>query len=363
MFRTSVILACVLFLLAGCKTAPHEKAKRSSAKEYPPDWELVPKERPSPQPAIITPPQEPITTVESTMVSPENQWLPLNRWSQEHGLGNLRRMSASPLESFALPSTNGTLMVTAGNLTAYWRGLAMRLGFAPRMIDGQISINALDGRKNFVPLLFGHPFLTGTNRVIVIDPGHGGSNTGTRSVVDGRWEKEFTLDWARRLAPLLEEEGWTVYLTRANDVDMSLADRVAFAERQQAGAFLSLHFNSAPVGQHEQSGLETYCLTPVGMPSTLTRDSGEDTLQVFPNNAYDEQNLLFALRLHHALLEVNGAADRGVRRARFPGVLRGQRRPAVLIEGGYLSNHEEAQRIGDPVHRQKLAEAIAKALE
>ena len=66
--------------------------------------------------------------------------------------------------------------------------------------------------------------------------------------------------------------------------------------------------------------------------------------------------------MHRALLQVNGRHDRGVRRARFLGVLRGQRCPAVLVEGGYLSNPQEARRIADPAYRQKLAEAVAQAL-
>jgi N-acetylmuramoyl-L-alanine amidase len=138
---------------------------------------------------------------------------------------------------------------------------------------------------------------------------------------------------------------------------------IAFAERRQADLFLSLHFNSSVAGEHEQAGLETYCLTPAGMPSSLTRGYGDDTSQPFPNNDYDEQNLQYAVRLHRALLAVNGGVDRGVRRARFLGVLRGQHCPAVLVESGYLSNPGEARRISDPAHRQKLAEAIAKALE
>jgi N-acetylmuramoyl-L-alanine amidase len=52
--------------------------------------------------------------------------------------------------------------------------------------------------------------VTPANRLVVIDPGHGGNNTGTRNVVTGRYEKDYTLDWARRLAPLLEQSGWRV---------------------------------------------------------------------------------------------------------------------------------------------------------
>ena len=72
--------------------------------------------------------------------------------------------------------------------------------------------------------------------------------------------------------------------------------------------------------------------------------------------------LQFALQVHRALLQVNGRHDRGVRRARFLGVLRGQHCPAILVEGGYLSNPQEARRIADPAYRQRLAEAVAQAL-
>jgi N-acetylmuramoyl-L-alanine amidase len=136
---------------------------------------------------------------------------------------------------------------------------------------------------------------------------------------------------------------------------------VAFADEHKADLFISLHFNSAAPNQR-QAGLETFCLTPSGMPSTLTRGYEDDASQVFANNGYDAENLQLAYRLHQALLKENGLADRGVRRARFLGVLRGQNRPAVLIEGGYLSNPQEARRIADPAYREKLAEAVADAL-
>ena len=85
--------------------------------------------------------------------------------------------------------------------------------------------------------------------------------------------------------------------------------------------------------------------------------------QSFPNNAYDTENILLATRLHRALLTgIGGLRDRGVRRARFLGVLRPQQRPAVLLEAGYLSNPAEARRIADPDYRQQLAEAVARGL-
>ena len=179
--------------------------------------------------------------------------------------------------------------------------------------------------------------------------------------MEGGWEKQFTLDWALRLQSLLVTNGWQVFLTREDDREIALSNRVAFAEDHHADLFVSLHFNSAGTNK-SQAGLETYCLTPFGMPSTITRGYMDDPSQKFPNNAFDPQNLQLALRLHRTLLEVNGHRDRGVRRARFLGVLRTQQRPAILIEGGYLSNPREARMIAEPAYRQKLAEAVAQSL-
>jgi N-acetylmuramoyl-L-alanine amidase len=229
------------------------------------------------------------------------------------------------------------------------------------LIDNQIFLHRLDLQRNLEPLLCDPPLKFSAERVIVIDPGHGGSNTGTHSVLDGQFEKEYTLDWALRLAPLLATNGWHVFLTRTNDADVSVDDRAAFAEAHHADLFISLHFNSAAPNR-TQAGLETYCLTPTGMASTLIRGYNDFWSDNFPNNSYDAENLQLAVRLQAALLRAAGLEDRGVRRARFIGVLHDQHRPAVLIEGGYLSNPLEAKLIESPEFRQLLAEAIADAL-
>ncbi|HSY43714.1 MAG TPA: N-acetylmuramoyl-L-alanine amidase, partial [Candidatus Acidoferrum sp.] len=112
-----------------------------------------------------------------------------------------------------------------------------------------------------------------------------------------------------------------------------------------------------------QAGLETYCMTPTGEPSTITRNFADPWEENLPSNAFDPENLQLAVRIHSALLHGTGMQDRGVRRARFIGVLRGQSRPAILIEAGYLSNPDEATRIESSVYRQKLAEVLAQALK
>jgi N-acetylmuramoyl-L-alanine amidase len=290
-------------------------------------------------------------------------WVPLSRWCRANGLSAPCQVTIGQAPGYALSTTGGVFVLRAGSQVAHWDGLEVRLAFAPQIMGGQPCIHTLDLKKNIQPLVLGEPmsFLR-TNLKIVIDPGHGGEDSGATSVLGHGYEKQFTLDWARRLGFLLATNGWRVFFTRTNDTELSVPNRIAFAEAHQADLFLSLHFNSsAPNGQ--QAGLETYCLTPTGMPSTLTRGFGDDLRLAFPNNAFDAQNLQFALRVHRALLQVNGRRDRGVRHARFLGVLRGQHCPAILVEGGYLSNPQEARRIADPAYRQKLAEALAQALE
>ena len=304
----------------------------------------------------------PPSTIPKPAPAPVVTWTSLNRWAAEHKIGMPRFLSNTPVTTYSIGSSNGMMVLGIGSPGATWNGIEINLAFEPQFIDGGVFLHGLDLQKNLEPLLCAPPLAFGTNRVIVIDPGHGGSNTGTKSVIDGRFEKEFTLDWAKRLAPLLETNGWQVFLTRTNDTDVSLSNRVAFTEMHHADLFVRLHFNSA-ARDTNQAGLETYCLTPTGMPSTLTRGFADPWFENLPNNSFDAQNLQLAVKLHSALLHASGEEDRGVRHARFIGVLRGQKRPAILIEAGYLSNPAEAKLIESADYRQKLAEAFAAALK
>jgi N-acetylmuramoyl-L-alanine amidase len=289
-------------------------------------------------------------------------WVALSPWCRLHGVPiPVRLPSASP-GLYEIRSENGVVLLRTGSQLIYWNGVELHLGFPPQLMDGQPYVHILDLNKTIQPLLAGGDGLEfGPEPIIVLDPGHGGENAGTKSALDNHYEKEFTLDVARRLQSLLNARGAQVFLTRSADYDLALSNRVAFAEERKADLFLSLHFNSAAPSQSE-AGLETYCLTPAGMPSSLTRGFADEVNTTFPNNAFDAQNLQLALRVHRAILEINGHRDRGVRRARFPGVLRGQQRPAILVEAGYLSNPRESRLIEDPPYRQRLAEALASAL-
>jgi N-acetylmuramoyl-L-alanine amidase len=363
-----IIFFGALVLLAGCTTPPNGPPPNwpatnevLSARQNLPPFKRIPSAVKTSPPPVVQPSPPPVTNNNKPPVAPVYTWSSLARWAAGQKIGPPQLLAKSPLTTYAISSDQGAMVLAIGSREATWNGVTLHLGFAPETVDGGIFVHGLDLQKNLEPLLCEPPPDFGTNRVIVIDPGHGGANAGTLSVLDKRPEKQFTLDWARRLKPLLETNGWQVFLTRTNDLDVSLSNRVAFAEAHHADYFISLHFNSAAPDK-KQSGLETYCLTPTGMPSTLTRGFADPLFENLPNNNFDAQNLQLAVRLHKTILHASGEEDRGVRRARFIGVLRGQHRPAILIEGGYLSNPGEAEKIEDPEFRQKLAEAIADAL-
>jgi N-acetylmuramoyl-L-alanine amidase len=359
----------VLFLiLAGCAT-PHQPPPDAYATPQP---EMAPE--PVAKPAPVTPPPNTIIGTILTSPPPTNQitnapvrpegWVQLDRWCQEHGFVEFRRTTTQTGYNYSFVSTNaglsGTMVLTIGSQIASWRGMEYHLGFAPVFFNNHPFVHSLDIRKNFLPLL-DPPIRTKENPVIVIDPGHGGTDIGAKSVYNGHTEKEYTLDWARRLQAILSTNGWTVWLTRTNDTFVPLTNRVAFADFHKADFFLSLHFNSV-YPDAEAAGLQTYCLTPVGMPSNETRGFKDDWSLMFTNNNFDTENVQYAARLHRAMLKANGHLDRGVQRARFIRVVREQDRPAVLMEGGFLSNLREARHIADPAYRERIAEALAEGL-
>jgi N-acetylmuramoyl-L-alanine amidase len=199
-------------------------------------------------------------------------------------------------------------------------------------------------------------------RTVVIDPGHGGTDHGTHGRAS--YEKTMTLDVARRVERELAGSGLRVLMTRTTDETVPLEDRVEFARAKGADLYVSIHFNSGG----SADGIETYCTTPAGMSSTANfdgnssdRDIGGGERSVVTNNRFDAQNVWLAHCIHRSALRATGAMDRGVRRARF-WVLRYASCPAILIEGGFLTNYSEEQRILRPDYRDTLARAIADGI-
>jgi N-acetylmuramoyl-L-alanine amidase len=207
---------------------------------------------------------------------------------------------------------------------------------------------------------------------ILLDPGHGGHDTGTIGP-GGYTEKELVLDIAQRLGKLIEERlGSEVVYTRTEDASVSLEERAAMANQMQADLFLSIHANSSRT--RAAAGIETYYLNFTDDPEALAVAARENAgaqetiseLQGMVRKIAMQEKLdeskQFATRVHAALKKALAKGqpakfDRGVKKAPFV-VLIGAQMPAVLAEISFLSNPQEEKRLKTSEHRQKIAEAL-----
>lgn len=357
-----VLLAGVLFWF-GCPTPPKQAPRITVLDPVAPAPSLpaVQTIAVDPDPALPPPADKSGSVLPEENLNLPGGMLALNVWAQLCGFSEFRVVNSTFPRSVELRAEKNALVLTAGDRYAKWNGVQFGLGFAPAVLRGEIAVNSLDVKKNLYPLGMGAIHALGKKRVLVIDPGHGGSDPGSLGRHRAAIEKDLTLDWALRLERLLTNSNWQVYLTRRQDQDLDRIERVQFADSVNADLFISLHFNSLSGSGGDETGIETFCLTPAGMPSTMNRFD-DDPRRVYPNNQFDAQNLLLAMRLHSALVKATGRRDRGVKRTRFMTVLREQKRPAVLIEGGFLSTASEASLILRAEYRQLLAQAVRNAL-
>ena len=225
---------------------------------------------------------------------------------------------------------------------------------------GETLVSAVDVGKIIEPVLRPSQIKGAQNVVtVVLDPGHGGMDQGTYN----RWgtEKGFALDVALAAREQLLRAGFKVEMTRSTDVGLSLEERVDFANRFANAVFVSIHFNTANGG----AGVESYDLAPEGVASNATPGENHSSamdLQRYPGNEHDGENVALAAAIHAAVLSRVGAFDRGVRHARFK-VLRNIRVPALLFEGGFLSDPTEGQRIATSLYRQQLGAAITQGVQ
>ncbi len=215
-------------------------------------------------------------------------------------------------------------------------------------------------------------------RTVVVDPGHGGDETGAIGPT-GTMEKELTLAIARSLAERLRVElGLVVVLTRNDDVTLALDDRSALANQNKADLFLSVHLNSTYGGRAH--GAETYFLSLQASDARASELAALENLTGAPAAApgseeFDLQLLLWDLAQSRHLESSQRLAtiiqgelnrelelpDRGVKQAPFR-VLMGAAMPAVLVELGFLSNREEEKRLRDPAYRNQLVGTLVRAV-
>ncbi len=257
----------------------------------------------------------------------------------------------------SLRSDRRGIRAQAGTSELYINGVRFFTDF-PILTDGDEDIiSAMDVSKIIDPIMRPHRIPNGKKvDTVVLDPGHGGTDQGAAN----QWgtEKDFALDVALAASEQLERAGYRVEMTRSSDVGVSLDDRVDFANRFHNAVFISIHFNSSSGG----AGVESYALAPAGVVSNASQEGHFVDVQRSDGNVLDAQNMALAAAVHASVLSRVSVFDRGVRHARFL-VLRNIKIPAVLLEGGFLSNPVEGQRIATAQYRQQLGAAIAQAVQ
>ena len=224
---------------------------------------------------------------------------------------------------------------------------------------GKWMIMENDARKVIDPLMRPYAYLGARGyRVVVLDPGHGGEDTGARGR-HGVEEKRVVLDIAKRVRVQLANAGLKVYLTRETDRFIELDERNLKAARWGADVFVSIHLNSARSSAPQ--GLETYVMANLGYPSTAASAGSRGDKTAYSGNRFEHSNAVLGYFMQKALLEKAKGEDRGVRRARFA-VLRAAPCTAALVECGFLSNRREESLMLGAKHREAIALAISKGI-
>ncbi|MGV0108322.1 N-acetylmuramoyl-L-alanine amidase [Nostoc sp. DSM 114160] len=169
--------------------------------------------------------------------------------------------------------------------------------------------------------------------LVVIDPGHGGKDSGAPGL-GGLLEKNVILPIGKRVGAILEQNGVQAVLTRDADFFVELQGRVDIAKRVNATLFVSIHANSVD-NRPDVNGLEVYYF-----------DSGYNLAEVVRKTI---------------LQDIGTIKDRGTRKARFY-VLRKSSMPSILVETGYMTGYEDNPRLGTPEYQNRMAEAIARGI-
>jgi N-acetylmuramoyl-L-alanine amidase len=159
---------------------------------------------------------------------------------------------------------------------------------------------------------------------------------------------------------LLQAKGFKVVMTREHDVFLPLELRANIANQTHDSIFVSIHFNATP--NAAATGFEIYALTPRGAPSTADNALALSFANMQAGSAVDAQSFELAVAVYHSMLGHIAEVDRGIKRARFA-VLRRTNIPAILVEGGFLSEMNDSRSVANPAWRGRLAEAISIGIE
>ena len=216
-------------------------------------------------------------------------------------------------------------------------------------------------------------------KLIVIDPGHGGSDSG--AVGNGLKEKNVVLATSKKLGALLTKRGYKVLYTRSTDVFINLRSRTAFAAKRNADMFISIHANAAPNASaaSKMSGVETFFLSPARSERSKNAAALENRGDLEDMNTFSKQTFLNFLN-REKIISSNKLAidiqsymlssvkksfssrDGGVREAPF-WVLVGATMPAVLVEMGYITHPQEGKNLGKSAYQDRIAQGIANGVD
>lgn len=223
-------------------------------------------------------------------------------------------------------------------------------------------------------------FIVAKKKTIVIDPGHGGKDPGAIST-NGVKEKDIVLRVSQLLAGMLEKKGYTVHLTRDNDIFIELQDRTSFANKKSADIFVSVHANAIDTRYSDPNkfhGIETYFLSPAR--SERAKKAAEKENGVGLMDAFSKETFLNFLNrekivasnklaidvqrgmLGYAKSKYKDTTDGGVKEAPF-WVLVGAQMPAVLVELGYLTHDGDLEKLREDYYKALLAKGIMEGIE
>lgn len=283
-------------------------------------------------------------------------YVPLSRIAAEYGMN--APAPTGPKE-FTASGGGHSLAVKSGSRQVLIDGIRHWLSYPAAMSGNAVFVSETDLAKTIGPAM--RPgSVKGFRPVttVVLDPGHGGHDRGARSSFG--YEKEFALDVSSRVKAKLEKAGLKVVMTRRSDVFIPLESRPALARKWPNPIFVSIHFNSSDANT-AANGIEVFAIAPLGAPPSGQAVPRDRDRQREAGHALEPVNLVLASTVHHALLGRTASFDRGVKRARFV-VLKEASMPAVLIEGGFLTNPAEASRIASPAWRDALADGIVTGI-
>ena len=223
--------------------------------------------------------------------------------------------------------------------------------------------------------------LSSAIRTIVIDPGHGGTESGAQGKL-GSLEKDITLDIAFKLKEIVSRNmAYRVILTREEDLDVPLDTRAAIANNNRADLFVSIHVNGS--FRPHAHGSEVFFLSlnatdeearrlaylennSSELESKIADPENEEDIKMIlwdmAQTAYLKQSSLLAESIQRELNALLGTANRGIKQAPFK-VLTGVACPAVLVEVAFISNQEEERKLLTEEFQTKVAEAIFRGIQ